>query len=91
MTPVIAAADTADRTAGQLILAAVVLLWIASYALACYVWPFARCKRCTGTGTRPSPSGKAFRVCRKCKGRGRRIRTGRRVFNWLHLLHKEGT
>ncbi|GIG58876.1 hypothetical protein Lfu02_32480 [Longispora fulva] len=53
------------------------------YALACAYWPFAACRRCTGSGKRRSPLGRAWRDCRRCKGTGRRIRTGRRIFTFL--------
>lgn len=59
------------------------LVWLAGYALACWLWPFRRCPRCKGTGKRFSPSGKAFGNCWRCKGSGRRIRLGRRVTRWM--------
>lgn len=72
------------------VMALAVVAGIGVYTVACSVWPFARCKKCSGSGTRKSPTGRAFRICRRCKGSGRRIRTGRRVFNWLRVLHDEG-
>jgi hypothetical protein len=62
---------------------AVAAVVAAGYAVACWWWPFGRCPRCKGSGTKPSPSGKYWRPCKKCKGSGRRIRTGRRIWNWL--------
>lgn len=59
------------------------ILWLAGYAVACRVWPYAACRRCGGGGRKKSPSGKYWRPCRKCKGGGTRLRTGRRIFNWL--------
>ncbi len=67
----------------------VVLLWAAGYAIACWLWPFTRCGRCKGTGRRPSPTGKAWGPCRKCKGKAARIRTGRKTFNWLKITSEE--
>ncbi len=65
-----------------LILTAVVyVLW---YALACWLWPFARCRCCSGTGRHAR--GKHFRDCWWCKGGGRRWRLGRRIWNYLHGL-----
>jgi hypothetical protein len=55
--------------------------WLAAYLLACWVYPYAACPRCKGSGKRRSPSGKAFRDCRRCGGRGRRVRIGRRIWN----------
>lgn len=74
----------------SLYLALAALLWVAGYAIACYIWPFGACLKCKGTGRRKSPSGRYFRPCPRCKGTGRRLRTGRRVFNALHVLREEG-
>lgn len=54
-----------------------------AYAVACVLWPFTACSRCGGSGRRRSPSGKNYGRCRKCKGKGERIRLGRRVMNRL--------
>jgi hypothetical protein len=58
-----------------------VVLWLGGYILACWVWPYASCGRCQGSGQRRSPSGKAFGDCRRCGGSGRRLRIGRRLWN----------
>lgn len=52
---------------------------VAVYVAACAFWPFAACRRCSGTGKRRSPSGKAWRPCGRCTGTGRQVRVGRRV------------
>jgi hypothetical protein len=62
---------------------AATLVWLAGYVAACMFWPFAACTRCTGSGKRRSPSGKAWRPCRRCKGSGSRLRFGRKVGNYL--------
>lgn len=67
---------------GILIFLALVVA-VTGYAVACRVWPFEDCPRCNGSGTKRSPSGRAFRLCRRCKGAGRRVRTGRRFWIWL--------
>ena len=59
------------------------------YVVACAVWPFGSCRRCSGAGRHRSPSGRAFRYCHRCQGTGARLRTGRRLFNYLRNLHKE--
>ena len=64
---------------GTVALVAAVLL--VAYALACWWWPFTAHGRCNGTGKLRSPSGKAWRTCRGCKGTGRKLRVGRRLFN----------
>ena len=53
-----------------------------AYALSCWVWPFARCNICDGRGSH-SPEGNAriSRPCWWCKGRGKRLRWGRRITN----------
>jgi len=61
-------------------LATLALLATAGYLLACTWWPYTACGRCHGTGKHRSPSGKAWRPCRRCKGSGRRVRVGRRLF-----------
>lgn len=60
-------------------LALLALAGLAGYLVACAVWPFRSCARCSGTGKRRSPTGKAWRPCGRCSGTGRKIRAGRRV------------
>ncbi|MEV6285522.1 hypothetical protein [Kribbella sp. NPDC051770] len=62
------------------LLVALVLVWL-GYLVTCRLWPFAKCNRCNGTGTRPAPGRKAFRNCPRCKGTGRRLRIGRRLLD----------
>jgi hypothetical protein len=64
------------------VVALVGLIWVAGYLLACAVWPYRGCVRCSGTGKRRSPTGKAWRPCGRCDGSGRRIRAGRRCVEW---------
>jgi hypothetical protein len=85
-----AAASASSSTTGYVLLAVCGLVWVAGYAIACWVWPFTPCKHCRGSGRKRSPLGRAFRDCRRCKGTARRLRTGRRVFNRLRLLRDEG-
>jgi hypothetical protein len=58
--------------------------------MACAVWPFTACRRCGGAGKHRSPSGRAFRYCRRCKGTGARLRTGRKIYNAVRRLYREG-
>jgi len=74
-----------------LLAAGAAVAWLGGYVIACAVWPFAACRRCEGAGKLKSPTGRAFRLCRRCKATGRRIRTGRRLFNWLQVLRSEDT
>ena len=50
------------------------------YVAACAMWPFMNCRRCTGTGKRRSPGGRAWRACGRCEGTGTRVRLGRWLF-----------
>ena len=75
--------------ASTLILA--LLIVTLGYAIACACWPFTACRKCHGAGKSRSPSGRAWRYCRRCKGTGARLRTGRRLYNLIRNLHKEGT
>lgn len=50
------------------------------YAISCAFWPFAACWSCD-SGKKRSPSGKAWRTCKRCKGSGARLRIGRRLWN----------
>ena len=64
-----------------LLLVLAVILVPAAYMLACWVWPYAACWRCHGDGKHRSPSGKAWRTCKKCRGTGARLRIGRHLWN----------
>jgi hypothetical protein len=58
------------------------LVWFVVYVVACVVWPYTACPQCKGnTGKRMSPSGKAWGDCRRCEGKGRRVRIGRRIWD----------
>jgi hypothetical protein len=59
------------------------LVWFVGYLLACWLWPYARCLWCKDTpGKRRSPSGKAWGDCRHCEGSGKRLRVGRRIWDF---------
>ena len=62
------------------------------YALGCWLWPFTSCHRCGGDGKRRSPfgGGKTFGLCRRCDGTGRRVRIGRRIWNWINSEYRRG-
>lgn len=65
----------------MLTLAAAAAAAALGYWAACIWWPFVECPhpRCD-RGKRTSPSGRAWRPCWWCKGRGSRIRWGRRLY-----------
>lgn len=58
------------------------------YAAACFVSPFGRCWHCRGFGFKLKQSRFTGRLsrgrdCRWCDATGRRLRLGRRLFNFL--------
>ena len=63
----------------------------AGYALLCWVLPFGRCWRCHKTGNHAHLITRKLRTCRRCKGSGRRLRHGRRAFNYLARIHRDAT
>lgn len=69
--------------------ALVLVLGLAVYAYACIAFPWARCPPqmflwggCGATGEQHSPFSDHVRTCRKCDGRKRVVRLGRRVWTW---------
>lgn len=73
------------------LLTATTLLAIAVsiYALACWVVPFGRCRFCDGSGTRTTLITKRLTACRWCNASGRRLRYGRRAYNYFARVHAE--
>lgn len=73
-------------------LALFVFTAIVIYAGSCWMFPFARCRwrRCEG-GRRYRSDQKVWRDCRWCKGAGRRLRIGRRIFNAIQRRRRAGT
>lgn len=72
----------------------VVLLLLAGvlwYLASCAWWPFARCLSCKGTGRHSRKDRKVWRICRRCGGNGRRLRIGRRIFNWSADRKRSGS
>lgn len=65
-----------------LLAATAVVTTAAGYALSCLLWPFARCRICDGHGHHsPKRNRRISRPCWWCKGGGRRLRLGRRLWN----------
>ncbi|MFI5913737.1 hypothetical protein [Dactylosporangium sp. NPDC051541] len=83
---VLAATTTGHPAAlGLLILASVGITF--GYLLACWLWPFVACRRCSGSGKRRALfGGRAFGICRRCDGTGRQLRPGRRAINYLRTV-----
>lgn len=55
---------------------------LALYWLVCAFFPYLPCRRCEGSGKLRSPfgGGRAWRKCPRCRGKGRRVRLGRRLY-----------
>jgi hypothetical protein len=51
----------------------------AANAVSLYLWPFAPCAKCHGTGRNQGSNRKRFGECRRCKGTGRRERAGAKL------------
>lgn len=62
--------------------------WALGYLVACLGWPFTSCGKCSGVGRFRSPSGRAWRKCKRCRGSGEQVRAGRRVWTWLTKVKK---
>lgn len=56
---------------------------LAIYTGHCVWRPFAACRKCEGSGSFRSKSGRSWRDCRKCGGSGRRVRFGHKLWTWL--------
>jgi len=56
---------------------------LGGHLVACAIWPYTACRHCEGYGQKRSPSGRAWRLCRRCRGTGTRVRLGRRIWTKL--------
>lgn len=73
------------------IVAATLLGLAVAYYVECAVFPWGKCSRCEGTpGRKVSPDGVHWRPCRRCKGTGKRLRVGRRVWNFIQRRREAG-
>ncbi|WP_043266115.1 hypothetical protein [Streptomyces sp. CT34] len=74
---------------------ACLMLVTLGYASLCAGSPFGNCRKCNGLGHhlhydrkgRP----KRGKRCRRCKGRGKRVRVGRWIYNRASRIYREGT
>ncbi|MGW2186598.1 hypothetical protein [Streptomyces sp. NPDC001719] len=61
----------------------------------CAASPFGNCRKCRGLGfamkTDRQGRPKRGKHCRRCDGHGKRIRTGRHLYNAAARLHRDGT
>ena len=72
------------------LLTCTLLVVTVGYILGCWAFPFTNCPTCGGDGKHRSPAGRRFRLCRRCDGTGRRLRTGRALWNRLHQRDRHG-
>ncbi|MGW8599520.1 hypothetical protein ACWGLB_11355 [Streptomyces sp. NPDC055893] len=75
--------------------ALLLLATLAGYALLCSASPFGTCRKCQGLGGKVvldrKGRPKRAKPCRRCKGRGKRLRVGRRLTNHSRAIHRAGT
>ena len=66
--------------------------YAAFYIIWCGQFPFGRCRRrrCENGRIYSRLSRKAFRDCPRCEGTGKRVRIGRRIYEYLRSEQKEG-
>lgn len=68
-----------------------VLLWLVYYVASCWRSPFRPCGRCSGSGQGATVLMRRPKSCGSCRGKGTRLRFGRRVHNRWMVLHQRGT
>jgi hypothetical protein len=66
------------------------LAWLAYYAASCWRTPFRPCGRCSGTGQGATVLLRRPKLCARCRGKGTRLRLGRRLHNRWALLQERG-
>lgn len=49
---------------------------LAGWVVSLYLWPYAPCGKCQGSGRNPGSNSKRHGQCRRCLGAGKRIRPG---------------
>ncbi|MFG1997696.1 hypothetical protein ACGFNU_00955 [Spirillospora sp. NPDC048911] len=84
MPTVLAAATDSGTGPGPLLLLAI--LAATGYMIHCLIWPYRSCRYCEG-GKHRSPSGRAWRYCHRCNGKGAQLRIGRRLWTYLKNTH----
>ena len=93
----LAQAATSENVPGMPVVPLILFLLILTvgYAGACYLRPFARCRRCHGEravkGTLGDRilRGQSIRRCPRCSGTGLRLRWGRRFYNNLSARQRQ--
>ncbi|WP_320069563.1 hypothetical protein [Micromonospora sp. RTGN7] len=65
------------------------LIYAASYLAVCAVSPWGRCHRCHGRRFHRTAIG-TRRDCPRCDGTGIRVRTGRRLLDYVRAEYRAG-
>ena len=74
---------------GTLVATGVLVAIALGYVLSCIIRPFRDCSVCDGKGHHRSKSNrKLSRPCWWCKGAGKRLRIGRRMWNKARRIHR---
>ncbi|WP_406316577.1 hypothetical protein [Streptomyces sp. NBC_00118] len=64
------------------------------YSAVCAGSPFGTCRKCHGLGYAMKTNRRGHhsrgKKCRRCKGHGKRIRIGRRLFNRAQSIYRDG-
>jgi len=82
VTPILLLPATTTTAALDLsqLAALAVLAFLGWRLFAIWLFPYAPCRHCRGTGKHRS--GQYWRPCRRCRGTGQRTRAGRRLWDW---------
>lgn len=67
-----------------------ILLWLISYSVLCIAQPFRPCGKCAGLGHAVTPKKKT-KPCKRCSGKGARLRIGRRIYTAWNRTRDRGT
>jgi hypothetical protein len=89
VTLLMSAAGHRSGGAGDLIVLA--LIYAACYVVHNLIWPFRACHKCQGLGRFRSPSGRSWRYCGACGGRGTQVRGLRRFWTWWTRTKDRGS
>jgi hypothetical protein len=57
---------------------AMVIAIAAPPVISAWLWPFAKCRSCRGSGRSLGSNRRRWGICRRCGGSGKRIRFGAR-------------
>ncbi|WP_186763003.1 hypothetical protein [Lentzea tibetensis] len=79
--------DVAPQARGHAWLALTALALV--YGLACWAFPYGKCRPCKGMGRFHGGLG-GIRLCKRCDGSGLKLRAGRKFLNSLRRHARRG-